>query len=88
MSETPPAVLVQQLADARSRGELFEQVWPAALEVALADESGRERQAWQAVFTDHIDVWRGAFDRRVADRSGVALRGLRPDAVPAQTVRQ
>lgn len=82
MSEAPPAVLVQQLVDARGRDELFEQAWPAALEVALAGESGRERRAWEAVFTDHVDVWRGAFERRAADPSGRALRGLRPDAVP------
>jgi hypothetical protein len=83
---TPAETLAQLLADARRRGELFEQAFPAALEVALAGEPGRrERQEWQAVFTDQVDVWRGAFERRPADQSGIALRGLRPDAVPVPT---
>jgi len=80
----PPAVLAQQLAEARRRGELFEQAFPVALAAALAGEPGREQRAWEAVLMDHADVWRGAYERHgPADRSGLALRRLEePDAVP------
>jgi hypothetical protein len=60
----PAAVLAQQLADARARGERFEQAWPAGLEVALAGETSREKQAWEAVFGEQVDVWCRAFARR------------------------
>ena len=81
---TPPATLATELASARRRGELFEQVWPAALEAAVQSEPvSSEQRYWRATFTELIDVWHDAFERRAASRSETALYGLRePSRAP------
>jgi len=74
----PSATLSKKLAEARRQGESFQDAWPVALEAALAGEPNRrQRGEWQMIFTDQVDVWRGAYERHgPADRSGLALRRL------------
>jgi hypothetical protein len=77
----PPAILSQELREARRRDLRFEEALPAALEVALAGEPNRrERGEWQMIFADQIDVWRGAYERRPASRPGLTLYGLLQEA--------
>jgi hypothetical protein len=59
----PAAVLSDQLAAARRRGEGFTSAWPAALETALAA-------------ADHPNVWRAAFERRPASNPERAIGQL------------
>jgi hypothetical protein len=61
---SPPAVLAERLADARKRGEPFEQVWPDALSRALEVAPGGERKEWRTVLGSMADTFRAAFERR------------------------
>jgi hypothetical protein len=72
-------VLLDQLADARRRGERFEVVWPDALHAALRAAGARERSEWADVLGGMVDSWRAAFDRRPPSRPELALRAVGED---------
>jgi hypothetical protein len=78
---TPASVLAEQLADARRRGEDFTRAWPKAREAALAAANAPERRDWSVVFTDQLEVWRGAFERRRAASADVAVVRLEGEVV-------
>jgi hypothetical protein len=64
---TPPAILLHELADARRRGEDFEEAFPLACEAALAAaSSGKDRYDWTRALTATRDAWAGAYERRAA----------------------
>lgn len=72
----PPTILLEQLAEARRADRAFEEVWPRAVETALAAASKRQRIDWASVFAGHRGVWRGAYERRPPARAEVAVREL------------
>jgi hypothetical protein len=77
-----PAVLLDQLAAARRRGERFSEAWPAALDAALVvAPNDWERREWAAVLTEMVLEWRSAWERRPASRAQLALAtvGADPD---------
>lgn len=76
----PAAVLAEQLAVARRRGESFEDAWPDALAAALAVAPVKsEREEWTGVLTGMVDRWRAAFERVPADRRERSLAILASD---------
>jgi hypothetical protein len=89
MSETPPVILSQKLAEARTRGENWESAWPVALEAALGGNllTSRECGDWRTAFEDQIDVWSAAYERRPGSRPELALHRLEePAGVKAQAL--
>ena len=80
VAANPATVLVQQLSDARRRGEGFADAWPRALSSALAAApNATERQDWATVLGEMVATWRGAFERQSASRHERALLGLLDD---------
>jgi len=84
VSETPPVILAQHLAESRRQGACFTDAWPAAVAAAL----GGKRSSWEIheyriVFAETIDEFCAAFERRPGSQPGLALHRLEePDAVP------
>ena len=70
---SPAETLVEQLADARKRGEPFEQVWPDALSRALEVAGGRERKEWRSVLGSMVPTWQAAYLRVPADEPAMAM---------------
>jgi hypothetical protein len=68
-----PAVLLDQLADARRSGGTFEPAWPAALDAALRGARPDEREEWAELLPAMIGTWERAFDRQPSDRLEQAL---------------
>lgn len=84
MSETPPVIVAQRLAESRRHGECFTDAWPAAVAVALGGKrSSWEIHEWRTVFAETIDEWHEAYARQAASRPELALHRLEePDAMP------
>lgn len=80
----PAEVLVQQLADARARGERFSEAWPDALKAALSGSlTPRSRHDWRVVLVELEDTFAAAFERRhTASGPERALRRLRDELTP------
>lgn len=70
---SPPAALLDQLADARRAGKDFADVWPHALTAALKDAPDDERDDWQAALDGTTQAWADAFQRAPVRGSERAL---------------
>jgi len=85
VAATPAAVLCEQLAATRRRGESFADAWPGALVEALAVVPTKsERAVWPDVLGGMMQTWRDAFERVPASRHERALATVAqdPDRVP------
>jgi hypothetical protein len=56
---TPPAVLRERLATARSGGVGFEEEWPVALAAAV-NAAQWEREEWRDMLSGMVETWRAA----------------------------
>ncbi len=72
---TPPAVLRDRLAAARSGGVGFDEAWPVALAAAV-DVAQWEREEWIDALLGTIEAWRAAWERRDASRTERAVLAL------------
>jgi hypothetical protein len=72
---TPPTVLRERLATARSDGERFEEAWPVALAAAV-DAAQWEREEWIDALSDTVEAWRAAWERRDATGAERAVLAL------------
>jgi hypothetical protein len=72
---TPPVVLRERLATARSGGVNFDEAWPIALAAAVNTVQW-ERGEWQDILSGMIETWRAAWERRYASRPESALLAL------------
>ncbi len=80
---TPAAVLLDQLAEARRRGVVFEDAWRDAVAEALDLAPDRwERKQWAVVFEETMPSWRAGFERQPAVETEVAFAMLEDDRVP------
>jgi hypothetical protein len=70
---SPPTVLVQELAASRRRGASFAAAWPVALAGAVHSAPQQEREDWADVLGGMYESWRAAFERRPASRPELAL---------------
>jgi hypothetical protein len=68
VAASPAAILLEQLAAARQRGEQFAHAWQPALSEALTTAAPPEREEWAEILSAMVGTWRRAFDRRPADR--------------------
>jgi len=55
--------LLDQLTDARRRGEPFERAWPLARDRALTTVAGKDREEWEGVLASTLPSWRASFER-------------------------
>lgn len=79
---TPPIVLREQLAAARSDGVNFDEAWPVALAAAVSAVQW-EREEWIDALSGTIEAWRAAWERRDASRTDRALLVIvRPGGMP------
>jgi hypothetical protein len=80
---TPASTLLDQLADARRRGETFEEAWPDALDAALAAATSPwERGEWRDVLSGMAPTWRASYERSPAPARERALLVLAEDRGP------
>jgi len=78
VAATPAAVLLDQLAAARRRGEPFERAWPLARDAALATvEAPWESREWSEVLAETSSSWRASYERWPAPSREQALRLIR-----------
>jgi hypothetical protein len=70
---SPPAVLLEQLAEARRAGRTFDESWPVALGAAVRAAQRFERQEWAQVLGSMADSWRAAWERRPPTAGELAL---------------
>jgi hypothetical protein len=68
-----------ELDAARARGEPFSACWPAAVTVALAEVSGRERQEWRWALERTRETWERCFLRLPAAPAELALQLIADD---------
>jgi hypothetical protein len=76
----PAAILLEQLAAARRRGDSFEQAWPDALGAALQAADLLERAEWADILGGMSATWRRAFDRQEFGRRARALQAVAEDS--------
>lgn len=67
-SQPPPAVLRQELQDARALGVSWERAWRTATNRSLAGVHGEERDRWRAAFLWSDEFWRRAYTGLEWDR--------------------
>jgi hypothetical protein len=72
---TPPVVLRELLATARSGGEGFDEAWPVALTAAV-NTAQWEREEWRDTLSGMVETWRATWERRDASRTESALLAL------------
>ncbi len=81
---TPPAVLRERLATARSGGVGFEEAWPVALAAAV-NAAQWEREEWRDIRSGMVETLRAAWERRdasSAERAVLALVALGGTPLP------
>jgi hypothetical protein len=61
---SPAQLPIEQLADARRRGESFERAWDGALAVSPP----QDRAEWREVLGGVVESWRAGWDRRPPSR--------------------
>jgi hypothetical protein len=84
-STTALHTLRTKLDTARAQGEPFAACWPAAVTVALAEVSGRERQEWRWCLERTRSTWERCFLRLPAAPAELALQLIafdRDEALP------
>jgi len=79
VAANPAAILLEQLVDARGRGEDFAAAWPHACRVALAGVSDDESEAWLRAFAGTSGSWRASYERQPAPAHERALLALVDD---------
>jgi hypothetical protein len=72
---TPPTVLRERLATARSGGLGFEEAWPGALAAAV-NAAQWEREEWRDILSGMVETWRAAWERRDASSAERAVLAL------------
>jgi hypothetical protein len=73
---SPPAVLLEQLAEARRAGRTFDESWPMAVGAAVRAAQRLERQEWAQVLGSMADAWRAAWERRPPTAGELAAASL------------
>ncbi len=72
---TPPTVLRERLATARSRSVGFEEAWPGALATAV-NAAQWEPEEWRDILSGMVETWRAAWERRDATSTERAVLAL------------
>jgi predicted nucleic acid-binding Zn ribbon protein len=72
---TPPAVLRERLATARSGSLDFDEAWPVALAAAV-NAAQWEREEWRDTLSGMVETWRAAWERRDASSAARAVLAL------------
>ena len=77
---SPAALLCEQLASARRRGEAFPTAWAPARDAALSTVGEDwDRRQWSEVLAQTSSSWRRAFERQPAPACETALLALLDD---------